>query len=103
MAITLKAKNKIQTSMKGVHKIQDELTIQEFIDLHTDFIGDKRWKIQLRGLLRIISICLVSLLDGSPNHTGLMETSMKKIIVNSTLISLYSMSIRSILYMKSIS
>ena len=42
MAITLKAKNRIQTSMKGVHKIQEELTIQEFIDLHTDFIRDKR-------------------------------------------------------------
>ena len=42
MAITLNAKNIIQTSMKGVHKIQEELTIQDFIDLHSGFIRDKR-------------------------------------------------------------
>jgi len=44
MAITLKAKNKIQTNMKGVPKNEGAITLQEFIDLHNDFIRDKRLK-----------------------------------------------------------
>ncbi len=32
MAITLKAKNRIQTSVKGVHKNEGTLTLQEFIN-----------------------------------------------------------------------
>jgi len=42
MTITLKAKNKIQISMKGIYHNEGTLILQEFIDLHTDFIRDKR-------------------------------------------------------------
>lgn len=36
IAITLKTKNKIQTSMKGVHINEGALALQEFIDWHID-------------------------------------------------------------------
>jgi len=42
MAITLKAKNKIQTSVKVDQQNSDSLGLGKFIELHSDFIREKR-------------------------------------------------------------
>jgi integrase/recombinase XerD len=42
MAITLKAKNKIQTSVKVDQQNNDTITISKFVELHSDFIREKQ-------------------------------------------------------------
>ncbi len=42
MAITLNSKHKIQTKGINNREIKDSLTVEDFIDLHTDFIREKQ-------------------------------------------------------------
>ncbi|WP_053956999.1 hypothetical protein [Inediibacterium massiliense] len=72
MAISMKGRKRIKTSVKSEHTSNNEITIRRFIELHTEFVRDKMLENLSEKTIHDHKYLFTFLQDGLLNLTGLI-------------------------------